>query len=158
MAVEDSDSFDLKRLPEGMPNPFRDIKCAHLIWWGTRGGWGIPSEHKCRAVLTSVHTSAHTIRGTRVEAASRCTMVSRRGLVNDRDLLGSIRSLTIKREQCYIGKDQSYLKRTYDAEEEEERFFCPCTALVVKDKRLNNCSDMYCYYPTVANSYFCFLF
>ena len=34
-------------------------------------GWGIPSEHKCRAVLTSVHTLAHTIRGTRVEAASR---------------------------------------------------------------------------------------
>ena len=43
--------------------------------------------------------------------------------MNDRDLLGSIRSLTIKREQCYIGKDQSCLKPTQDAEKEEERFF-----------------------------------
>ena len=100
MAVEDSDSFDLKRLPEGMRNPFRDINrtATLLICRGTRGGWGIPSEHKCRAVLTSVHTSAQTMRGTRVEAASRWTMVSRRGLVNDRDPLGSIRSLTHKRD------------------------------------------------------------
>ena len=44
--------------------------------------------------------------------------------MNERDLLGSIRSLTVKREPCYLGKDQSCLKPTEDAEKEEERFFC----------------------------------
>ena len=42
MAVEDSDSFDLKRLPEGMRNPFRDIKCDSLDLVRNPGGMGYP--------------------------------------------------------------------------------------------------------------------
>ena len=41
MAVEDSDSFDLKRLPEGMRNPFRDIKCDSLDLVRNPGGDGV---------------------------------------------------------------------------------------------------------------------
>ena len=42
MAVEDSDSFDLKRPPEGMRNPFRDINSDSLDLVRNPGGMGYP--------------------------------------------------------------------------------------------------------------------
>ena len=82
MAVEDSNSFELKRPLEGMRYPFGCTKSSisfELV--RDPGRWDILPEHKCRTVLTALYTSAQTISGTRVEAASNRTRCPRLGLV-----------------------------------------------------------------------------